>query len=95
MSRNAESSPSRRAAESKFPHRIDIPVPVGGLGNRLTEMLIWCRANIGAGTWAQHGHSERPKVRAMPAVSARFYFANEADAEAFRRQWQVGDGEGR
>jgi hypothetical protein len=95
MARSADSIPSRRAAESKFPHRIDIAVPAGGLGNRLTEMLIWCRANVGAGTWAQHGHSERPKVRAMPAVSARFYFANETDAEAFSHRRQAGDSEGR
>jgi hypothetical protein len=87
MSRSADSIPSRRAAESKFPHRIDIAVPIGGLGNRLTEMLLWCRRNVGAGTWAQHGHTERPKARAVPAVSARFYFANEADAEAFRKRW--------
>jgi hypothetical protein len=28
-----------------------------------------------------------PKVRATPAVSARFYFANEADEEAFKKIW--------
>ena len=95
MSRSADNTPSRRAAEAKFPHRIDIPVPIGGLGNRLTGMLMWCRVNVGAGTWAQHGHSERPTARAVPAVSARFYFANEADAEAFRRLWQPSDGEQR
>jgi hypothetical protein len=87
MAGDANSNTGRRAAEAKFSHRVDIPVPVGGLGNRLTEMLMWCRVNVAAGTWAQHGHSERPKARAMPAVSARFYFANETDAEAFRRRW--------
>jgi hypothetical protein len=36
----------------------------------------------------QRGHSERPKrARTMLAVSARFYFANEIDAEAFRKRW--------
>jgi hypothetical protein len=89
MSRSADSTPSRRAAESKFPHRIDIPVPIGSLGNRLTEMLMWCRLNVAAGTWAQHGHSERPNARAMPAVSARFYFADEAAAQAFRKRWKA------
>jgi len=87
MSRSADSASGRRSAGVKFPYWIDIPIPVGGLGNRLTEMLMWCRVNVAAGTWAQHGHSERPKARAMPAVSARFYFANETDAEAFRRRW--------
>lgn len=90
MARITDSGPGRRAAESKYPHRIDIPVPIGGLGNRLTEMLMWCRANVGAGTWAQHGHFERPEPRAVPAVSARFYFANAADAETFRKLWAAG-----
>jgi len=77
-----------KAAENKFPHRVDIPVPIGGLGNRLTEMLMWCRANVAAGAWEQHRHSEGPKkARVMPAVSARFHFLNEADAEAFRKLW--------
>jgi hypothetical protein len=35
MTRAADSNTGRRAAENKFPHRIDI-IPVGGLGNRLT-----------------------------------------------------------
>ena len=48
MSRSADSASGKRAAEVKFPHRIDIPIPVGGLGNRLTEMLMWCRQNVGA-----------------------------------------------
>jgi hypothetical protein len=90
MSRSADNTSGRRAAEAKFLHRTDIPVPIGGLGNRLTEMLMWCRQNIGAGMWAQHGHFERPKPRAAPAVSACFYFASEADAERFRRLWAAG-----
>jgi hypothetical protein len=52
-------------------------------------MLIWCRQNVAAGMWAQHGHFERLTARAVPAVSARFYFATEADAEAFRQQWMA------
>jgi len=49
---------------------------------------MWCRANVAAGTWDQHGHSEGPKkALVMPAVSARFYFANATDAEAFRNLW--------
>jgi hypothetical protein len=87
MSRSADSASGRRAAEGKFLHRIDIPVPVGGLGYRLTEMLMWCRANVAAGNWSQHGHSERLKARAIPAVSARFYFANKIDAEEFGKRW--------
>jgi len=59
-------------------------VPGSGLGQRLTDMLSWCRENVTAGAWDQHGHSERRKGEA-PIDYARFYFANEADAAAFRR----------
>jgi len=76
--------------EVKFPYRVDIAVPAGGLGNRLTEMLMWCLTSVPAGAWDQRGHSERTHKRTVPAVSARFYFANAADAEAFRKLWASG-----
>jgi hypothetical protein len=63
-----------------------VPIPASGLGNPLTEMMMWCRQSVLAGAWAQHGHSEGHK-RNRPADFARFYFATEVDAEAFRRQW--------
>jgi len=50
-------------------------------------MLACCRENFAAGTWDQHRHTERRKGEA-PADFARFYFVNEADAEAFRERWQ-------
>ena len=62
-----------------------MPVPGGGLGRRLTDMLEWCRENVPAGTWVQHHHSERRKGE-QPADFARF-FLYEAVAEAFRRRW--------
>ena len=90
MSRSVDSASGRRAAVAKFPHQVDIPIPVGGLGNRLTEMLMWCRANVAAGTWDQRAYGERPRERGgIPAVAARFYFAKAADAESFRELWGV------
>jgi len=77
---------SRKDAEARFPHRVDVLVPGGGLGRRLTDMLDWCRVNAAAGAWAQHGHSERRKGEAAIDY-ARFYFTTEADAEAFRREF--------
>ena len=76
----------KREAEAKFPYKVDIPIPMFGLGNRLNEMLQWCRVNFGAGDWAEHNHSERP-ISGARADFARFYFLNEADADAFRQQW--------
>lgn len=86
----------RKDAEAKFPIKVDIPAAEGS-GRRLAKMLTWCQANVAAGTWAQHGYMDwkRRDDRGIPIDFARWYFANEADAEAFRRQWQPGDGEGR
>jgi hypothetical protein len=86
MVRSTDRNSFKREAERRLPHRIDIPVPGSGLGRQLTDMLDWCRANIAAGTWAQHGHGEKRKGEA-PRDYARFYFASEADAAAFRRLW--------
>jgi len=91
MSRSRSGS-GKRATENKFPHLVEIPVAVGGLGYRLTEMLMWCRTEVAAGMWFQHGHSERPAARATPKVSARFYFRNETDAQAFKRRWEAKGG---
>ena len=74
----------QKAAEAKFPIKIDIPVPP-----RLPEMYAWCRENVAAGQWAEHSHQVRRKGE-RPLDFARWYFANEADAEAFRLQWAGG-----
>ena len=39
-------------AERRFPCRIKLGVPVGGLGSRLTEMHAWLDENCGADGWA-------------------------------------------
>jgi len=82
---NRSTNMRKREAEARFPHKVDIPIPTLGLGNRLTDMVIWCRENVTAGEWAQHHHSEHRKDEASTAF-ARFYFMHEADAEAFRRR---------
>ncbi len=69
----------------RFPHKVDAPVPGNGLGRRLTEMLDWCRANIAAGDWTQHGRGER-RPGDVPQDFARFYFVDSVDAETFRRK---------
>jgi hypothetical protein len=91
MARATDRNAGKKAAEAKYPHRVDVPVPGSGLGNRLTEMLEWCGANVAAGMWSQHGHSERRKGE-WPRDFARFYFSTEADAAAFKKQWGVDPG---
>jgi hypothetical protein len=74
-----------RAIERKFPHRVDVPIPGSSLG-RLSDMLDWCRFHVAAAEWAEHSRGNHRKGDASQYV-ARFYFANEADAEAFRKLW--------
>ncbi len=73
-------------AERRFPHRVDIPVPDDGLGRRLDTMLAWCRENMEAGEWAQHGHTEYQPPE-LPTHVARFYFMEAKVADTFRQSW--------
>jgi hypothetical protein len=94
MGRAIDRNRVQKDAEAKFPHRVDVPISASGLGNRLTGMMVWCRQNVPAGAWIQHGHSEGHRY-SRPADFACFYFTTESDAEAFRQRWQPGDGERR
>ena len=38
--------------ESRFPVRVRIGIPPGGLGRRLDQMNVWLDANCGADGWA-------------------------------------------
>jgi hypothetical protein len=86
MARATDRNVFKRDADRRFQHRVDIPVPGGGLGRRLTDMLDWCRSHVAVDAWAEHGHSEKRKGEAALYFS-RFYFASESDAETFRKLW--------
>jgi hypothetical protein len=77
--------PMKDEAERRFPHKVDIPVPDTGLGRDLMAMLEWCRARVPRPGWKYHGHTVRPSKWAAPVHCARWYFADAADAEAFRQ----------
>jgi len=91
--RATDRNASKKAAERRFPHRVDVLVPGGGLGRRLTDMLDWCRANVAAGAWDEHGHSERRKGEA-PRDFARFHFMDEAAAAEFTIRFPLADDQG-
>ena len=42
-------------AESRFSRRVDIKVPAKGLGQRLGELMDWCRDCAMEEEWAHHG----------------------------------------
>ena len=64
--------PFKREAEKRFTHKVDVPVPSGGLGAQLNDMLSWCEKHAGA--WAYHGHSEAGEPGQPRTDFARFYF---------------------
>jgi hypothetical protein len=79
---------SREAAEARFPYKLDVRVPEGSIGRRFRDMLDWCRKNA-TGQWTRHGFvdKERRDSLGVPVDFVRFYFMEQADAEAFRQAW--------
>jgi hypothetical protein len=43
---------ANREADRRFPVRIRVGVPAGGLGERLNQMHAWLDENCGAAGWA-------------------------------------------
>jgi hypothetical protein len=73
-------------AERRFPCRIKLGVPIGGLGARLTEMQAWLDENCGADGWAMTPAGLRGAVNDAVAV----YFHNAPAASAFVSRWCIG-----
>jgi hypothetical protein len=63
-------------AERRYPDKVDVPVPLGGLGERLTDMLEWCGDRGGPQYWDCHGITDwqRRDARGAAMDFARFYF---------------------
>jgi hypothetical protein len=73
-------------AKTKFPHNVDVAIPATGIGRDLTTLIGWCREHIPADDWDCHTHPKSQSDKTA-AQRLRFYFVNEADAEALRRRW--------
>ena len=68
-------------AKTKFPHKVDVSIPSTGIGSQLIALIGWCRKHIAADDWDCHTLPE-PQRDKTAAQHARFYFLNEAAAEA-------------
>ena len=81
-------------AEHRFPCRIKLGLPAGGLGTRLTLMHAWLDDQCGADGWAMTPAGLRGVVNDAVAI----YFVDAASAAAFVSRWcagskvEVGDG---
>jgi hypothetical protein len=71
---------------ARFPCRIKLGVPRGGLGARLTEMQAWLDENCGADGWAMTPAGLRGVVNDAVAI----YFRDATSAAAFVGRWCAG-----
>jgi hypothetical protein len=78
------STAAKKLAESTHPWTVDIPVPLDGLGTRLTDMVEWCGEQ--GFRFAVHGHREH-RAGDVPYDAMRFYFMAEGESVAFRGRW--------
>jgi hypothetical protein len=74
------------SAERRFPVRIRIGVPPGGLGQRHPQITAWLDENCGADGWAGTPSGTRGVLN--DAIS--LYFADATLASAFVARWCVG-----
>jgi hypothetical protein len=89
ITRTVDRTRARKDAEALFPFKVDVRVPTYGETWPFVEMVAWCRENVSAGAWEEHSFMDKKRrdQRGIPIDFARFYFANAADAEAFRLRW--------
>jgi hypothetical protein len=73
-------------AERRFPCRIKLAVPAGGLGSRLTELHAWLDENCGADGSAMTAAGLRGVLNDAVAI----YFLDATSAAAFVSRWCVG-----
>jgi hypothetical protein len=74
------------SAERRFPVRVRIGVPLGGFGERLTDMAAWLDENCGADGWAMTPSG----VRGVLNDAISIYFGDATLASAFVARWCAG-----
>jgi hypothetical protein len=72
-------------AECRFPVRIRLAIPAGGLGERLDQMHAWLDENCGAVGWAMTPSGLRGVVNDAVAI----HFLDPATAAGFVARWCV------
>ena len=72
--------------ERRFPVRIRIAVPPGGLGQRYAQMTAWLDENCGADGWAMTPSGTRGVLN----DAASIYFLDTTLAGAFVARWCAG-----
>ena len=73
-------------ADRRFPVRIRLAIPTGGLGERLDHMHAWLDQNAGADGWTMTPSG----IRTVVDDAVALYFADAAIAGAFVARWCAG-----
>src|SRR6185437_11864472 len=73
-------------AERRFPVRIRVALPIGGLGERLNQIHHWLDQNAGADGWSMTPSG----TRGIPNDAMAIYFADATIASAFVARWCAG-----
>jgi hypothetical protein len=73
-------------AERRFPVRIKLAPPAGGLGKRLDQMHAWLDENCGADGWAMTPSGLRGVINDAVAI----YFLDPTTAAGFVARWRAG-----
>src|SRR5271169_1875864 len=73
-------------AERRFPCRIKLGVPIGGIGAWLTDIHVWLSENCGADAWAMTPAGLRGVVNDAVAI----YFLDATTAAGFVSRWCAG-----
>jgi hypothetical protein len=74
------------AAERRYPVRIRLGVPAGGLGERINHMQAWLDENCGADGWAMMPSG----IRGVLNDALSVYFLDATLASAFVARWCAG-----
>jgi hypothetical protein len=73
-------------AERRYPVRIRVAIPPGGLGRRHAQTTAWLDENCGADGWAMTPTG----IRGVLNDAISLYFADPTLASAFVARWCVG-----
>jgi len=74
------------AAERRFPVRIRLGIPPGGLGQRHPQVMAWLDENCGSDAWAMTPSG----VRGVLNDAVSIYFSDATLASAFVARWCAG-----
>lgn len=69
--------PNNKRLDDAYPIRVKVQIPVGGLGNMLSEIHVWINKHL------PNGRCKNMPVRALYVQATAFHFRTMVDAQSF------------